>query len=81
VLDRGEVRTGIVVFSVQGHDPADVVRRINADGVNVSYSPATYAIRDFAGQGLSGGIRVSPHVFTDDSDLDALVSAVRRIAG
>jgi cysteine desulfurase / selenocysteine lyase len=76
VLDRGEHRTGIVVFSVDGHDPAEMASRIKAAGVNVSFSPATYAIRDFEGQGLTGGIRVSPHVYTDDTDLEALLSAV-----
>jgi selenocysteine lyase/cysteine desulfurase len=79
VLDRGEKRTGIVVFSVDGRDPAEVARSVTASGVNVSFSPATYAIRDFAGQGLTGGIRVSPHVYTDDTDLDALLAAVRRV--
>ena len=80
VLDRGEVRTGIVVFSVDGREPAEVARAIKDAGVNVSFSPASYAIRDFAGQGLTGGIRVSPHVFTDDTDLDALDTAVRALS-
>jgi selenocysteine lyase/cysteine desulfurase len=79
VRDRGTQRTGIVLFSVDGRDPAEIARAIVAQGVNVSHSPATYAIRDFDAQGITGGIRVSPHVFTDDSDLDALVAAVRAI--
>ncbi|MFN8169377.1 MAG: aminotransferase class V-fold PLP-dependent enzyme [Candidatus Nanopelagicales bacterium] len=80
VRDRGEVRTGIVLFSVDALDPADAVRGIKAAGVNVSLSPATYAIRDFADQGITGGVRVSPHVYTDDADLDALLEAVRSLA-
>lgn len=77
VRDRGEHRTGIVTFSVDGHDAADVVRAIKAAGVNVSYSPREYAIRDFDAQGVTGLVRVSPHVYTDDSDLAALDTAVR----
>ncbi len=56
-----------------------MARRIKAAGVNVSLSPATYAIRDFESQGLTGGIRVSPHIYTDDTDLQALVTAVRNL--
>jgi selenocysteine lyase/cysteine desulfurase len=78
VRDRGSVRTAIVTFSAEGHDAADLVRSIKASGVNVSYSPREYAIRDFDAQGVSGLVRVSPHVYTDDSDIGALLDAVRR---
>ncbi len=77
VRDRGVVRTGIVTFSVDGRVAADVVRDIKARGVNVSHSPREYAVRDFDAQGVTGLVRVSPHVYTDDSDLDALLDAVR----
>ena len=77
VRDRGTVRTGIVTFSAEGHDAADVVRRIKEHGVNVSYSPREYAVRDFDAHAVSGLVRVSPHVYTDDSDIDALLDAVR----
>jgi cysteine desulfurase / selenocysteine lyase len=76
VRDRGTIRTGIVTFSVEGRDAADVVRRIKERGVNVSHSPREYAIRDFDALGVTGLVRVSPHVYTDDSDLEALIDAV-----
>jgi selenocysteine lyase/cysteine desulfurase len=76
VRDRGTVRTGIVTFTVEGLDAAHVVRGIKAQGVNVSYSPREYAVRDFDAHGITGMVRVSPHVYTDDSDLDALLHAV-----
>jgi selenocysteine lyase/cysteine desulfurase len=76
VRDRGATRTGIVTFSAQGRDAADVVRRIKERGVNVSHSPREYAVRDFDALGVSGLVRVSPHVYTDDGDLEALIDAV-----
>ena len=77
VRDRGTVRTGIVTFTVDGRVSADVAREIKADGVNVSHSPASYALRDFRAQGLAGMVRASPHVYNDEGDLQALVAAVR----
>jgi len=77
VRDRGPVRTGIVTFSVEGREAVDVVRRIRERGVNVSHSPREYAVRDFDALGVTGLVRVSPHVYTDDSDLEALMHAVR----
>ncbi|MFZ0324998.1 MAG: aminotransferase class V-fold PLP-dependent enzyme [Actinomycetes bacterium] len=77
VHDRGVVLTGIVTFSVEGRDAADIVDMVKAQGVNVSHSPRAYAVRDFDAHGLSGLVRVSPHVFTDESDIEALDAAVR----
>jgi len=76
VRDRGTTRTGIVTFSVEGRDAADVVRRIKERGVNVSHSPREYALRDFDAHGVAGLVRVSPHVYTDDADIAALLDAV-----
>ncbi len=77
VRDRGEVRTGIVVFTVDGRTAAAVHRAVTAAGVNVSLSPPDYALRDFRAQGIDGQVRVSPHVYTDDGDIAALLAAVR----
>lgn len=77
VRDRGEHRTGIVTFSVEGREAADVVRAIKDAGVNVSYSPREYAVRDFDAHGVTGLVRASPHIYTDDNDLTALETAVR----
>ena len=78
--DRGTVRTGIVVLTVDGRDAADVTREIKAAGVNVSHSTPDYALRDFRGHGIEGQVRVSPHVYTDDADIEALLTAVRAAA-
>lgn len=77
VRDRGTVRTGIVVFTVDGRAAADVHRAVTAAGVNVSLSPPVYALRDFRAQGIDGQVRVSPHVYTDEGDIAALLAAVR----
>jgi selenocysteine lyase/cysteine desulfurase len=77
VNDRGTTRTGIVTFSVAGRDAAEVVAAIKAAGVNVSYSPREYAVPDFDAHGITGQVRVSPHVFSTEDDIDALVDGLR----
>jgi selenocysteine lyase/cysteine desulfurase len=81
VRDRGTERTGIVVFTVDGRAAADVHRAVKAAGVNVSLSPPDYALRDFRAQGIDGQVRVSPHVYTDEHDIEALLTAVRAALG
>ncbi|MGD9956481.1 MAG: aminotransferase class V-fold PLP-dependent enzyme [Candidatus Nanopelagicales bacterium] len=77
VRDRGTVRTGIVVFTVEGRDAGEIARAVKAAGVNVSHSAPDYALRDFRDHGIDGQVRVSPHVYTDDADIAALLAAVR----
>jgi selenocysteine lyase/cysteine desulfurase len=77
VRDRGTVRTGIVVLTIDGRDAGDVARDVKAAGVNVSHSTPDYALRDFRDHGITGQVRVSPHVYTDDADIEALLAAVR----
>ena len=65
VLSRreGDGRSGIVTFGAGGADPADLVTLLAEQGVVVSPR--------------GGGIRVSPHAYNDDSDLDRIVGALR----
>jgi cysteine desulfurase/selenocysteine lyase len=74
--DRGTVLSGIVTFTIAGRNTTELVLQIKSHGVNVSFSPPDYALRDFLAHGLTGLVRVSPHVYNDDSDLDRLIAAI-----
>jgi len=63
VSDRSEEgRSGIVTFTLDGFDPADV---------------SAHLVRErFACAPRGGGVRLSPHGYIDEADVDALVEAV-----
>lgn len=63
--DRGEGSSGIVTFSVPGHD---------AEGVHM-------ALRDHAivVSPRGGGVRISPHGYNTIEEIDALIAAVRQL--
>lgn len=64
VSDRSSAaRSGIVAFEVAGQSPDDVRRRASAAGVVLSVR--------------GGRLRISPHGYADEGDVDRLVSAVR----
>lgn len=83
VRDRGgsaAMRSGIVTITVDGVLAADVVAHIRAQGINVSLSTPDYARVDFESQGIEGLVRVSPHAYNIEDDIDRLASSLSSIA-
>jgi selenocysteine lyase/cysteine desulfurase len=76
VLDRGTEQSAIVTFTKAAESSDETVARIKSHGINVGRGTVSYALRDYRDHDVTGMIRVSPHVFNDESDIDALIAAV-----
>ncbi len=74
VHDKGEVRGGIVTFTVDGHESAEVKDRLRATGVNTSTTTPSHA--QFDGRDLPALVRASVHYYNTDDELDRLVDLV-----
>ncbi len=59
-------RAGILTFRVPGTDPASLWRALMSQGVICAHR--------------GGGIRFSPHFYTEESDLDQALATLKRIA-
>ncbi|MDX1494710.1 MAG: aminotransferase class V-fold PLP-dependent enzyme, partial [Longimicrobiales bacterium] len=79
VLDRGPELGAIVTASFHGHDPADLVARLRERGINTSAQTRLDAVLDYDDKGVDGALRMSPHYFNTESDLEALVDALDEI--
>lgn len=78
VRDRGATKTGIVTISAP--DPAAIVAGLRAEGINTSHSTPDYARHDFTQHGITGLVRISPHAYNTDEELDRAVAAISRLA-
>lgn len=76
VRDRGVQRTGIVTFTHDRIPAGQLVETIRSAGINVSLSTPDYALHDFTKQSVDGLVRVSPHVYNTETELDHLVAVV-----
>lgn len=76
VHDRGPIRSGIVTLTREGIPASELARQIKAAGVNVSLSTPDYARHDFDGHGVAGLVRVSPHAYNTEDEIDRLLTAV-----
>ncbi len=79
VLDRGPELGAIVTASVDGYVPADLVQALRARGINTSSQTRLDAVIDYDDKGVDGALRISPHYFNDESDLDALLEGLTEI--
>jgi cysteine desulfurase/selenocysteine lyase len=68
----------IVTFVRDDEKPAETVRRLRAAGVHLVAVPAQHGRWDLERRGLDAVVRASVHVYNDESDVDALVTALGR---
>jgi cysteine desulfurase/selenocysteine lyase len=78
VRDRGSVRSGIVTIRVD--DPAGVVAGLRARGINTSLSTPDYSQIDFGRDQAPGLVRISPHAYNTDDEVDQAVAAVAELS-
>jgi selenocysteine lyase/cysteine desulfurase len=79
VLDRGAELGATVTASVAGHLPTDLVTELRHRGINTSSQSRIDAVIDYDDKGVDGALRMSPHYFNDESDLDSVIGALTEI--
>ncbi|MFI5494948.1 aminotransferase class V-fold PLP-dependent enzyme [Actinoplanes sp. NPDC051859] len=78
VHDRGDRLSGIVTFTVDGVDAAEVKRVLGGAGINTSTSSADYAQWHLKGRGLPDVVRASTHYYNTEAELDLLCRQLPR---
>lgn len=77
VRDRGTVQSGIVTIRVD--DAAGVVAGLRARGINTSLSTPDYSRIDFGRDQATGLVRISPHVYNTEAEVDRAIAAVAEL--
>ncbi|MCJ1673783.1 MULTISPECIES: aminotransferase class V-fold PLP-dependent enzyme [unclassified Rathayibacter] len=80
VADPPVSPSGIVTFTVDGVPGKTVSARLREAAVDSLAVPASHAQWDLGARGLASVVRVSPHVYTDESDVEALLTAVAGVS-
>jgi len=80
VLDRGSTRCAIVTVAVAGRDAAELKRRLRARGINTSVSDRQDAVLDMDDKHVTAALRLSPHYYNTEDELDAAAGALAELA-
>lgn len=80
VRDVGAERCGIVTFTVEGKDPAEIKRVLAAKRINVTISTRFSTRLDMDARGLESIVRASVHYYNSEEEVERFVREVRSIA-
>ncbi len=82
VLDRGGTLCAIVSIQVKAMEGAVLHERLRQDSINTSVIKREFALLDLSEKGVSSGIRLSPHYYNTEAEidlaLDAIATSIRR---
>lgn len=77
VHDIGQEQGGIVTFSSDHEDSADIKQRLADQEINISVSRPTSTLLDSMRRNLPPICRASVHYYNDEAEIDRLMAAVR----
>jgi selenocysteine lyase/cysteine desulfurase len=80
VLDRGPKLCAIVTFTLAGWDAAALEAELRRRGINSSVSERAHALYDFTDKSVDAAVRMSPHYYNTEEEVDDVVTAVRELA-
>ncbi|HEV2351015.1 MAG TPA: aminotransferase class V-fold PLP-dependent enzyme [Terriglobia bacterium] len=81
VLDRGASLAAIVTVELKGHHAAEVVAQLRQRGINTSATHRDYAIIDMDEKRAVSALRISPHYYNTQSEVEEAVFALAEIMG
>jgi selenocysteine lyase/cysteine desulfurase len=79
VLDRGANLGAIATLAFEGTTAVEVVRRLRERGINTGVSMREYAIIDMDAKRADQALRVSPHYYNTEAEIEELAGAVEEI--
>jgi selenocysteine lyase/cysteine desulfurase len=80
VLDKGPDPAAIVTFAIDGWEPGPFKAALDARRINSALSFREYAQYDFGDKDVDWCLRLSPHYYNTEAEVDEVVAAVASLA-
>jgi selenocysteine lyase/cysteine desulfurase len=76
VLDRGPELCAIVTVEVRGREAGEVVLSLRRRGINTSAALRSSAVIDMDSKHATSAVRISPHYYNTEAEIDSVVRAL-----
>jgi selenocysteine lyase/cysteine desulfurase len=80
VLDGGTHQCAIVTASIDGRDAREIVKELSHLGINTTASLKWYGLLDFTDKNVESALRISPHYYNTQEEIDVALDVIERIA-
>jgi selenocysteine lyase/cysteine desulfurase len=80
LLDRGRRLCGMVSMSLSHMDAPDVAAKLRRDGIHASAQSRRVAVIDYDDKGITSSLRLSPHYFNTEAEVDRVIQALERMS-
>lgn len=79
VLDRGPELCGIVSVAVAGRDSRELADALRSRGIQASGQSRPFALLDYDAKGVTSSLRLSPHYYNTESEIDRAVATIQEL--
>ena len=79
VLERGRKQCAIVTMDVPGIDAMELVAELGKRGINTTASLRWYGLIDFTKKGTTAALRLSPHYYNTEEEIESAVGHLREL--
>jgi selenocysteine lyase/cysteine desulfurase len=79
VLEEGSNSSAIVAVQLGSADPTEIVSRLRERGFNTSATFRRWAQFHMGRQGVESALRISPHYYNTDDEIERFVGALREV--
>ncbi len=77
LLDIGADQSSIITVAMAGQKAQEVLHRLRTMNINTSVAARPFALIDFEAKQVDWALRISPHYYNTDNELDILMDALR----
>ena len=79
-LDRGPQQCGIVTVEIPNWEGPAFHAELDHRGINTTVSTRAYAVIDFDDKGVDWVLRISPHYYNTEEEIESAVSTIAQLA-
>ncbi|MCC6725524.1 MAG: aminotransferase class V-fold PLP-dependent enzyme [Saprospiraceae bacterium] len=80
VLDKGQKQCGIVTAHFAGKSPSQIKKALDEANIHAGIGTTVNALIDFNEKGVDWALRISPHYYNTQAEIDAAIQVLREIS-
>ncbi|MBX2897857.1 MAG: aminotransferase class V-fold PLP-dependent enzyme [Cyclobacteriaceae bacterium] len=79
LLDKGTNLSSIITVSIRNHKAPDILNGLRAQNINTSIGYRNFALIDFDAKQVEWALRISPHYYNTELEVDTLLQVIRKL--